>query len=67
MGFFEAAMGAINAFNTSSTGHEIFRKWFQNASDEKLIEWWENRYNFENIDQEIIDMAEHQMRRRGLL
>lgn len=67
MGFFEKAIGAINAFNTSDMGHDTFRKVFKNASDAKLIEWWENRYNAQNIDQEIIDMAEHEMRRRGLL
>ncbi|MCM1505799.1 MAG: hypothetical protein NC177_01510 [Ruminococcus flavefaciens] len=66
MGFFEKAMNARDAFFSSNMGHETFRKLFQNGSDEQLIEWWNNRYNYDNIDDEIIEMAERELRRRGL-
>lgn len=66
MGLFEKVNGAINLFNTSSTGHETFKRMFSMCSDSQLLEWWANRYNCHNIDDAIIEMAEKELRRRGL-
>lgn len=67
MGFFEVLNGALASAMQSDMGHDNFRRMFESASDSKMIEWWENHDHYQNIDQEIIDMAENEMRRRGLL
>ncbi|MBO5103480.1 MAG: hypothetical protein J6B74_00235 [Ruminococcus sp.] len=64
MGFFDV-LNSVNDY----IGEEIPKKYaaiFRQASDYKLQQWWdENKYNYD-VDQRIKDVAEKELRRRGL-
>ena len=61
MGFLDELGGYLE-----KSALEKYQKMFSMAADYKLQEWWdENQYNDE-VDQRIKDLAEKEMRRRGL-
>lgn len=64
MGFFDALKAADNYFAA-----ETPKKWeaiCKKASDYKLQEWWDEKKYDPTVDQRIKDVAEKELRRRGL-
>ncbi len=61
-------MGFLDDFGSAieKSALEKYKTLFSHATDSKLQEWWnENQYN-SDVDQRIKDLAEKELRSRGL-
>ena len=63
MGLFDT----LNAAVSSSTGQSAIQAMLKKSTDSQLIEWWNNRYNYQNVSEETMQVAEREMQKRGLL
>lgn len=61
-------MGFFNDFCNAMTGEALkkYETMFKNATDYKLQEWWNEKQYDDDVDDRIKELAEKEMRRRGL-
>lgn len=65
MGFFDTLRAASDYMVSEAL--EKYKAIFKKMSDEKLLEWWNEKRFDPDVDQRVKDVAEKELRRRHLI
>lgn len=69
MGFFDTLNSTANSVGNylSSKALEQWAAMCKKATDDKLLEWWDEKQFDPEVDQRLKDVAEKELRRRHLI